>query len=304
MQAAIATIAALICGGSFLASALVTSEPTRSEQIAHHAQELTPPQGVYEGCAPGDGLRRCKVRLKRIAGAGFTYVLNYSIWYGTAQEVRRYASAAGAAGARLIWPLNHPAWTGGGSLPATYERLARSCECRGNRGFRAYAVTLAKRHPATWGFYVGDEELPELAPKVGRLSRAVRRLAPGASQLYIARPGTALLEPFLPFVDIGGADSYPIGYADPPVAQTAAETRTVTEAAGVSTAMVLQAFSWSEYEPAVAPHFPSEDEMRAMKHDAIAFGDPDLILWYSYQDITGSAHPSFNWRALRRAAAP
>lgn len=297
-------IAALICAGALLASAFVPPSSTRSDPVPRAAPVLVPPQGIYEGCAPGDGVRRCTKRLNRIAGAGFTYILNYSIWYGTDREVRRYARAAGAAGVQLIWPLNHPAWTAGASLRSTYARLARSCDCRGNRGLRAYAVTLAKRLPATWGFYVGDEELPELAPRVAKLSLAVRRLAPGASQLYVARPGKALLEPFLPTVDVAGADSYPVGYPDPPVAQTATETRELTEASGISTAMVLQAFSWSDYLPGVAPDFPTEDEMRAMKNDAIAFGRPELILWYSYQDITRSATPNVNWRALRRAAAP
>jgi hypothetical protein len=303
VRARIATFAALIAALAVLVPALASHGAPRSGLVVvHAAQELSPPQGVYEGCAPGDGVRRCAARIERIAGAGFTHVLNYSAWYGTAAEVRSYASAARKTGVKLIWPLNHPAWTGSGRLRKAYARLAPGCRCRGNRAFLAYAIGLVRRLPATWGFYVGDEELPELAPRVERLSLALRRLAPGRPQLYIARPGRTLLAPFVRFVDIAGADSYPIGFADPPVAQTAAETRDLTEAAGVRTAMVLQAFSWSQYMSGLVPDFPSEEEMRAMRDDAILFGRPDLILWYSYQDITRSAKPNLHWKALRRAA--
>ena len=261
-----------------------------------------PPQGIYEGCPPGADLRRCTTRLKRIAAAGFRYVLNYSSWYGNSEQVLAYADAAEVAGVELIWPLNHVAWRGDADLADTYERLARDCACDGRREFIDFAVQLVSKHPASWGFYVGDEVPRSEADEIESLSDVVRRTAPRSPQLYIARPGRALLKPFLSFVEVAGADSYPVGSTDPPVAETAAEIRALTGSAGIESAIVLQAFSWSDYGGQMPPRYPSERKMRAMKKAAISAGDPDLILWYSYQDVRRSQSPGRRWRALIRAA--
>jgi hypothetical protein len=261
-----------------------------------------PPQGIYEGCAPGAGLRRCIARLERITAAGFRYVLNYSAWYGNSEQVLAYADGAKAAGIELIWPLNHDAWRGDGELADEYKRLARDCACGDRLELIDFAVRLVAEHPSSWGFYVGDEEPPSEAEEIESLSDAVRRSAPGSPQLYIARPGGALLEPFLSFVEVAGADSYPVGSMDPPVAETAAEISTLTESAGIESAIVLQAFSWSDYGGQMPPRYPTERKMRTMKEAAISAGDPDLILWYSYQDVRRSPSPGRRWRALIRAA--
>lgn len=267
-------------------------------------ESADPPQGIYEGCAPQGGVDRCAARLAEIAEAGFTHVINYSAWYGSRAEVIRYADAAEAVGLSLVWPLNHSSWIADHGLLDAYGQLAGSCRCDDNQAFIAYAVNLVKGHPATWGFYVGDEEAPEDAAKVEALSARVRSLAPGRPQLLIAAPGKELLEPFAPFVDIAGADSYPLGSDHPPVAQTAAETRALTRRHGAMTAMVLQAFSWSQYDPARKPRYPTAEEMREMKRAAIRHAEPDLLLWYSYQDVRRSPRPGHRWRALVRAAFP
>lgn len=260
------------------------------------------PQGIYEGCPPGADLGRCTTRLKRIAAPGFRYVLNYSSWYGSSDDVLAYADGAEAAGVQLIWPLNHEAWLGEGELTETYEQLARDCACDKRREFIKFAVRLVAEHPATWGFYVGDEVPPSDAREVESLSDRVRRSAPDSPQLYIARPRRAKLKPFRSFVEVAGADSYPIGSTDPPVADTAAVVSALTKSAGIESAIVLQAFSWSDYGSPKPPRYPNERKMRAMKKAAISAGDPDLILWYSYQDVRRAPDPGRRWRALKRAA--
>jgi hypothetical protein len=267
-----------------------------------------PPQGLYEGCAPG-GSDGCAARLETIRAAGFRYVLNYSSWYGSREDVLRYADAAAALGLQLIWPLNHPAWRGLGSLGATYPGMSAAYsggagfEPISNPAFLARAISLVAGHPATWGFYVGDEVPPSEAASVAALSEAVRWLAPGRPQLYVARPGAALLEPFASLVDVAGVDAYPIGSGDPPVRRVARTARAVAADAGVGTALVLQAFSWSQYRPGSEPsHYPGVRRLRAMRDAAIRNGDPSLILWYSYQDILRSDRPRRRWCELAWAA--
>lgn len=284
-----------------------------------------PPQGLYEGCAPGTELDACVAHLETIRAVGFRYVLNYSAWYGTPVDVLRYADAAVELGLKLIWPLNHPAWRGLDSLSSTYPSLLRTG--RALAGWRplhrvsrdrsadpasaesaARAVGLVANHPATWGFYIGDELPTSEAGRVRRLSVAVRTIAPAKPQLYVARPGVDRLQPFARIADVAGADTYPIGSGDPPVTDVARSVRAAGAAAGVRTAMVLQAFSWSQYRPdppssnRAALPYPSKPTLRAMRDAAIRNANPMMILWYSYQDILRSDDPRKRWRDLTHAA--
>lgn len=261
-----------------------------------------PTQGLYEGCPPQTA-EACAARLESIRAAGFSLVLNYSSWYGEPAEILRYADAAEARGLRLIWPLNHPVWRGLGDFSTTYPDIAEGSDEISNTALIAHAVALVAEHPATWGFYIGDEAPTLEAGRVEALSRVVRAIAPDRPQLYVARPGVARLAPFAGLADIAGATVYPIGSGDPPVARAARSALRAASAGGAQTAMVLQAFSWSQYRPSTAPApFPSARALRAMRDAAIRHADPAMILWYSYQDILRADQPWCRWQQLRRAA--
>src|ERR687891_2981759 len=105
-SARVGLLAALVCVFTFL-----LWSPAK-------ANAAIPPQGVYEQCAPNSTTLDCGQRLRTIADAGFKYVLNYTAWFGNAQQVRRYADQAQAAGIKLIWPLNDRAWRDGTNLRA------------------------------------------------------------------------------------------------------------------------------------------------------------------------------------------
>lgn|GEM_PF-4257246 len=230
-------------------------------------------------------------------------MLNYSAWYGSAADVLRYADAAAALGLQLIWPLNNPAWRGRGNLGPTYSGLFGGRTSLSNAEVTPLAIGLVADHPATWGFYIGDELPAAEVARVRQLSATVRSLAPGKPQLYIARPGIERLEPFTDIADIVGADAYPVGSRDPPVRQAAQSARVAASAAGARTAMVLQAFSWSQYKPSLGPpQYPSAHSLRRMRDAAIRHAHPAMILWYSYQDILRSDHPQQRWRNLIHAA--
>jgi len=146
-----------------------------------------PPQGLYEGCAPGAPGPACAARLAEIRSAGFRVVLNYSAWYGSPAEVLAYADQAAALGLQLIWPLNHPAWRGLVGFPNTYPRLTGDHETLGEADSAARAIALVADHPATWGFYIGDELPPWEAGRVAALGALVRALAPERPLLRSAR---------------------------------------------------------------------------------------------------------------------
>src|SRR5689334_20217936 len=223
------------------------------------ASAALPPQGVYDQCAPAT--QDCATSLRMIADAGFEYVLNYTAWYGSAEQVRRYADEAEAVGLKVIWPLNDHAWRDGTNLRSYYRYLGPDCPCSSNADFKQWALGLVKDHPATWGFYVGDELSPTSAnvTQTHALEDEVKSIAPGKPTMYVTIPNdngvlTSQLQPFAQVADYVGADYYPVGKASTMdgVSNYASETRDITGGAGTNPIFVLQAFSWSSYDSSMA----------------------------------------------------
>jgi hypothetical protein len=278
-----------------------------------HALAATPlpPQGLYEECAPSDQVQ-CANELSAMGGAGFKLVLNYTAWYGDAAQIEQYASEAQADGLKVIWPLDYSAWRDPGSastLPQEYSDLAPDCGCTTNAGFLQYAINLVRSLPATWGYYIGDELDPSQEPEVASLASAIRAADPGHPLLYVGQGGQETisnLSPFASVADVVGADIYPIGQGGTPadVGTVAGQLNQVTSSAHTTGAMVLQAFSWTEYPgetQTVDPTFPTEDQMLQMRDEAL-HANPSMILWYSLKDILASSDPVGNWRDLVTAA--
>jgi hypothetical protein len=275
------------------------------------AKAALPPQGVYEQCAPNSTTEDCGARLKMMADAGFQYVLNYTIWYGTAAQVRHYADQAQQAGIKLIWPLNDHAWRDGTDLRSHYRYLGPDCHCSNNTQFKQWALGLVKDHPATWGFYVGDE-LPPTSQNISQtkaLAQEVKSIAPDKPTLYVTIPNdngvlTSQLQPFEQTADYVGADYYPVGKGNNMDALTgyAEDTRRLATQYGSRPVFVLQAFSWSEYDPSYPDRFPTRAEMQTMRDMAISAGEPQMMLWYAFNDVMDSSDPVGNWEAVKAAA--
>lgn len=297
------------CLSALLAAVPAAAAPAPHPPPAQPAAAL-PPQGIYEQCGPAvRGLGHCMRRLDRIRRAGFTHVLNYTSWFATRRQVRRYADHAARIGIKLIWPLNDRAWRDGSSLRKRYPVLARSCRCRGNRAFTAFAMRLVRRHRATWGWYVADEPQAVERGAVERLSRRVRRLDRRHPRMVVtnefAGSDGANTRPFASAADVVGADIYPIGTRDPleSVGPLAGRVQQLADEAGRRSVLVLQAFSWAGYLPdySHAP-WPTQAQMRQMRDLALARARPSLILWYSFQDVLRPDAPRGQFGALARAA--
>jgi hypothetical protein len=275
------------------------------------AASAHPAQGLYDECAPALDPDGCAARLQTMGKAGFTLVLNYTVWSADAAQVRAYAAAAAAAGIKVIWPLNDVAWRDGADLRAHYPLLAAGCACTDDAGFERYVVGLVSGLPATWGYYAADEPTAADLPAVANLVTSVRALDPAHPTLVVGygSPGAAGagVDPFVPGVAVAGDDLYPIG-ADQPPAAVAPVSRAVSRLARrhhETAAVVLQAFSYDQYAtsmPTMYARWPTATEMLAMRNAALTAGDPAMLLWYSYYDVMRSADPASHWRDLLRAA--
>ena len=268
-----------------------------------------PAQGIYEYCAPQTSPDGCLTRLSRIAAGRFSVVLNYAVFHAEPGQLRAYIDEAARLGVRLIWPMQDGPWWGRGSLTAMYPQLAAACGCA-DATLARYVVGLVKHSPATWGYYLADEQAPADAPAMAAFSRRLHELDPAHPRLAVAGGEdtvSQLLGPYVSAADVLGADSYPVGTGQGTsrVSFIASKVRAVAARTHRRTAMVLQAFDWSEYPktgPWPAPRWPTAAEMRRMRDLAIAAAHPSLILWYSAFDVLRAPGASRHWRALLQAA--
>jgi hypothetical protein len=275
-------------------------------------------QGLFEDCAPSDGNARCLSRLRSMSASGFTLVINYSQFYGSAADQMEYARTASSLGMRVIWNFSEPAFWDGTDLRTHFGDLGATCDCSDNPSFLKYLVGLLKDVPGTWGYYVGDEVAAKNHRRLRAFSDALARLDPSHPRMLVAigDPSLAItranLAPFADVAEIIGADYYPVGpgISVEAVGKVARNVRSVARAAGRRSMMVLQAFGWEDYPDQTSicspfprcARYPTQSEMRRMRDLSLAAAHPSLIMWYSFFDIARSNNPARHWRDLIKAA--
>src|SRR5262245_9668454 len=186
---------------------------------------VTPMSGIYDACAytepKNTPLPNCDDRLIALHQGGFQVVLNYWSSAMTVDENLKYADNAASLGMPVIWNLSN------------YQSYSLDQKLE--------LVRATASHPATWGYYVGDEVRPENRWQVAQLSGAVRGMT-RKPLMFVSRPNPRLMKPFRKLADYVGPDSYPYGPFDPPTCQT---SRWASKMAPRNPVMVLQAYSWS-----------------------------------------------------------
>jgi hypothetical protein len=303
---------------------LITPAIFTQQHILQHrpVDPILPPdgQGLYENCAPLNTERACLNHLRQMAAGGFKLVVNYSQFYGTADEEVAYATEANTLGMKVIWGMSDPAFWNGTNLRSYFSNLASSCKCRNNTGFIRYVVGLVKDLPGTWGYYIGDEVDLSNHERVKAFSDLVRQVDPTHPRLFIGAaevPSVVAprIAPFLDTADVLGVDYYPVGRPDIPNGINAAgaiarATQAVDGREDRQSVVVLQAFSISEYargSVSCSPYpsckqFPTREQMRTMLDLILQNAHPRLVLWYSYFDIMRSDNPTQHWADLIAAA--
>ena len=243
---------------------------------------------MYENCGLPTHEEECLQRLDEMHSAGIEVVINYWSWQGTLEQELRYADHAAALGMQLIWPIR---WFADDPA-ATDPGLAEDCQCSGPAVLE-YAVSAFRDHPATWGYYVGEEIKPPGDPAMSQAAEQVRQLDPDHPRLYVGWGGanpTANLTPFVDDADVMAADYYPVGIGRSigDTAQIAADVQRVADSSGTDPGIVLQAFNWAS-EPTMAPpgdwRWPTSEEMRRMRDLAYLQGDFRIMLWFDYYFI-------------------
>jgi hypothetical protein len=283
-----------------LTACLATAAPAAAADL--------PPQGLYDQCSPAQSGDACASRLGQMGQAGFKLVLNYTSWDATPQQLTAFADAAAASGMQVIWPLNNAVWRTNGDITGVYPKLAAASGATHADELLAYVAGLLKGHPATWGWYIGDELPATELPAVIGLNLRIKALDPGHPTLYVAYEhsgiGGANLAPFGTAADTVGSAIYPVGTGADPLEQMRVVTDLVKRLVPArARAMVLQAFDWAQHpnEVSLPGGYPDAAFMRAARDTALA-ADPSMLLWYSFADIQKSDDPARHWNDLVGAA--
>jgi hypothetical protein len=105
-----------------------------------------------------------------------------------------------------------------------------------------------------------------------------------------------------------GTDFYPVRKASPyyptidQMANIASGTQAYASAHKEDSAIVLQAFSYSNYNIPGSP-YPTANQMNYMLSQTLKYSHPRIILWYSYYDIMSSSNSQQHWNDLKSVIA-
>ena len=286
-----------------VAAALLCPAVVAAVPAAARPPEL-PPQGVYDMCTPAYSSDRCASRLRRIGDAGFRVVQNmHALHDADLSDILAFGDAAQANGLKVIWSLN--GGSGRASLLHSMPKLADRCECRDEDEMLAQVIGVLRSQPATWGYYIADEPTPDEHDKVAAFAEQVKGLDPNHERLIMGCGlcfGGEKSVDFLADIDATlGTDAYPV-HEQPPdqavvarrVGDDAAALRRVAERAGRKTVVALQAWRWgdSHYDSQAtgigpASRFPTRREIEMQRNAAIRRGRPELILWFTLNQVIG-----------------
>lgn len=275
--------------------------------------------GVYEGFAPQTA--GATARLDQIAAGGFKLVLNYSLLFGSISDITTYINYAASVGLKVIaalhntviWDTNSsPSYT---DLAAEYPTLyaaAGSPTTNWGVTFGQYVVNQIKTLPGLWGYYIADEAVNADHAPLKTYADAIHSADSSHPRLIInsARTGQASASAnnalFYDCCETMGDDYYPLGpntYSKT-LAQTAAAIQSYCNAHSLTSAMVLQAFSYS-HDNLPQYGWPTEAQMQQYRNDAISNMTPRLILWWAYYTTINTGSPDFapalQWSYLQDA---
>ena len=269
--------------------------------------------GLYESCSPKNAAM-CLSHLNDMAAAGFKLVIDYDEMYGDASFQKAYLDRAQSVGMKVIVALSNPAFYDGTDVTSQFPALAQTCDCTDNHGFIRYVVNVVKNHPAVWGYYIGDEVDPsDHGAMKSALADVVHQLDPTHPRLFIDNAGESTSvwhgnSPFFDTAEVIGTDFYPLrGETSdyPTIDQAGAVASGIQAYADVhkeGSAIVLQAFSYSEYDTPGAP-YPTAKQMQSILSQTLAHSHPRIILWYSYYDTMASDNPTQHWDDLKAIIA-
>jgi hypothetical protein len=248
-------------------------------------------------------------------------VLNYSVFWGTKEELLAYAARANSRHLKIMWTFNDPAFAqysdkSGKYLIDDYTEIAATCDCSTNKGFLEYLVNLVKDLPVTYGYSIGDEPTPNTASSVENLYNIIRAIDSKHPQMVNAtwdnatNPSLANLRKYLVpfhFADILGGDYYPIGTGATAgdTATAASDVHTIATTYGKSAEMALQAFNWGQYPgdgvcSGSQCTYPTTRQLQTMLRDAVNDAQPKIIFWYDYWDTVDAGQ----WTNFVRAVNP
>jgi hypothetical protein len=280
-----------------------------------------PPEGVFESCSLDTEMQTCVRRLQAMHQGGMQVVV-IPAWAESLDSLRTYAAEAESLGMSVMWELSNPTWwrdppTSTGAA-GTFSAFAQACECNQNGPLLAFTIGWLGQLPGTYGYYAADDSM--LAPGdqsgVAWYVAQIKQQDP-AHTVMIGAYGQQQQSAYQGISDVIGTELYPVttGSLTPvsanqstwdSIAGSAAQAQRAADAAGDSSAFILQAFTWGdslgdgEAIGACSPSdtqqscndklaYPTASDQLQLRNEVLLNAHPQLILWWSFQGTYGQA---------------
>src|SRR6266487_143285 len=277
-------------------------------------------QFVYEGSAlasPSAGQSAWGPRLDQIAAGGFQLVLNYGLLFGNITQITSYINYAASKGLKVIVAIHNAviwdtvAYPTSSALASEYPTIyaaSGSPTSNWDSVFTSYVVNQLKGLAGVWGWYIGDEVVSSqhatMLNHAGFVQSAdsthPRMIIIQGNSVNSVASGTNV---FYDCCEVLGDDYYPLaGTYTRTTAQQAAAIQTFCTQKNISSAMVLQAYSSSQFGNPLG-QFPTEAQMQTYRTDALTNMTPRVLGWFSYYNVVDlTTAPALQWFYLQHAA--
>lgn len=262
--------------------------------------------GMYDSVDTADYAYQWNdTHLTDLSTRGFKLILNYNtltVHKTTLRDVLAYADLAHSKGMKVIWELrlgkDDAIWGSGTTLVNRFAPLARDVGATTDEQLMTGFVNAVKNHPATYGYYMGDEPRQDAYFELVKHNAGIVKAADPNHPTIVVYGWWMTSDDWLnkllsPNIDMFGMDYYPL---DPESAAAVAEGDSKmpervksmyewTVRNDKKFFMVPQAFSFESYKCHVIPNsWPTEAQMREWRDIMLANSKPAFLLWYSYFD--------------------
>ncbi len=280
---------------------------------AQGSQAVAFQHGVYENFPLSGAFQS---RVDQIAACGFKYILNYKSLARqdySKTHLTAYANYINSKGLKIIWSvkaLEQSSADGTTGFQTSMPTLWNELGATSNNDFTTKLILFFKTFPATWGYYVLDEQGDPTA--ILNLKNLVT--AADASHPTLSLPPCHVVGGYTKYKNTGtvvASDPYPIGRTMTLAGDSAWETPYINKlcdtakACGQTIVPICQAinmlatYSWSFTNS----HWPSLNEMKCeisrWRTVANAKGVTiEFMMWYSYFDIFSNSAFNFQWNSV------
>lgn len=295
-----------------------TASAATHHKSARDAQSL-PAEGIFDNCNLDTQLNTCEQRLQTIHQGGLQVVVMGAMNTSLA-GMSSYASYAQSIGMKIMWETSDPGFwqsPSGNSEDGSFSSFSTACGCTENSQVLAYMIKWLGNLNATYGYYAADDSMigSGQGSELTAYTRSIKAVDPNHTVLVSSNPqqgqgnesaGDMLANEIYPVTndDLSPESQHLADWQS--VQQSITQGQRAADAAGKSSAFILQAFTFGDNlddgeavgacTASMSPQqcygkltYPSAATQLQLRNEVLEHSNAKLILWYSFEQTYGQA---------------